>query len=374
MAFHLRVPVTLTPLEKEHQSTLTEPEYPMVTLDRRQLIAAGATSLSAMLLGLPVKAQTTPDVTIAIIGDGRTGPWAAARANITGFEFERAIGARVKWQPGFTASLPVMEAIRSGDVDFTFATSTAVVNAIDVGIPITPIAAFPLPVNTVDGIARAASGIKGAADLRGRKVAYQRGTTGHFSLLKYLEIAGLTIDDVQGVSLSGADGFTALAQGQVDAWFHWQPAATIALAKLGSAVLRLEGVPTYDYAFYVARDGFYEKHPDVPVRLASAVREIQQRINADPAGTVALWAANGGFEAGSIEAKTFEQLLGEKRISESTAVDLHPVNQRAAAATQALADSFLELGVLPRQVDVSKFLLASRFDPVRTAVEAVLKG
>jgi sulfonate transport system substrate-binding protein len=345
----------------------------MVTLDRRQFVAAGTASLSTMLLGTPARAQATPEVTIAIIGDGRTGPWAAARANITGFDFERAIGARVKWQPGFTASLPVMEAIRSGDVDFTFATSTAVVNAIDVGIPITPIAAFPLPVNTVDGVARVASGVKGAADLRGRKVAYQRGTTGHFSLLKYLESVGLTIDDVQGVSLSGADGFTALAQGEVDAWFHWQPAASIALAKLGSKVLRLEGVPTYDYAFYVARDGFYAKHPEIAARLASAVRDVQRRINADPAGTVAIWAANGGFEAGSIEAKTFEQLLSEKRISESTAVDLHPVNQRAADATQVLADSFLQLEVLPRPVDVSKFLLASRFDPARTAVEAALK-
>lgn len=344
----------------------------MFTLNRRRFIAASASTVAAASLSFPARAQTRPDVTIAIIGDGRTGPWAAARANITGYDFEGAIGASANWQPGFTASLPVMEAIRSGDVDFTFATSTAVVNAVDVGIPIVPIAAFPLPVNTVDGVARADSGITSAADLRGRKVAYQRGTTGHFSLLKYLEDAGIDFSEIEGVSLSGAEGFTALSQGDVDTWFHWQPAATIGLARLGDAVVRLENVPTYDYAFYVAREGFYEEHPDVAVQLAVAVREVQRRINADPAGTVASWAANGGFEAGSVEADAFEQLLTDKRVSESTAVDLHPADQRAADATQILADSFHEHDVLPRRVDIPGFLLAPRFDAVREAVSKAL--
>ncbi|MFE0017844.1 ABC transporter substrate-binding protein [Mesorhizobium sp. NPDC059054] len=344
----------------------------MLTLNRRSFIAAGASSLAMSGLSIPALAQDKPEVTIAIIGDGRTGPWAAARADITGYDFEKAIGARPRWQPGFTASLPVMEAIRSGDVDFTFATSTAVVNAVDVGIPIVPIAAFPLPVNTVDGVVRKESGIRQATDLRGRKVAYQRGTTGHFSLLKYLEAAGVDFSEVQGVSLTGADGFTALSQGEVDAWFHWQPAATIGLARLADQVNRLDGVPTYDYAFYVAREGFHQEHPEIAVRLAVAVREVQRRINADPAGTVAIWAANGGFEAGSIEAKAFEQLLTEKRVSESTAVDLRPADKQAADATQVLATSFYKHGVLPREVDLPGFILDPRFDPVREAVAGAL--
>lgn len=344
----------------------------MFALTRRHFIAAGASTLAASLLDTSARAQATPKVTIAIIGDGRTGPWAAARANITGYDFEGAIGAHANWQPGFTASLPVMEAIRSGDVDFTFATSTAIVNAVDVGIPIVPIAAFPLPVNTVDGLARSGTGISGASDLRGRKVAYQRGTTGHFSLLKYLEQASVDFSEIEGVSLSGVEGFTALSQGDVDAWFHWQPAAAIGLARLGKDVVRLHDVPTYDYAFYVAREGFYQEHPEIAVRLAVAVREVQRRINADPAGTVAIWAANGGFDSGSIEAKVFEQLLSEKRVSESTAVDLHPADKSAAEATQVLADSFQKHGVLPRRVDIPAFLLDARFDTVREAVAKAL--
>ncbi|NGN45116.1 ABC transporter substrate-binding protein [Mesorhizobium sp. CGMCC 1.15528] len=250
--------------------------------------------------------------------------------------------------------------------------SLLTLNAVDVGIPIVPIAAFPLPVNTVDGVVRKESGITDAASLRGKKVAYQRGTTGHFSLLKYLEAANVDFSEIQGVSLSGADGFTALSQGEVDAWFHWQPAATIGLARLADQVIRLENVPTYDYAFYVAREGFYEEQPEIAVKLAVAVREVQKRINDNPAGTVALWAANGGFEAGSVEAKAFEQLLTEKRVSESTAVDLHPADKRAADATQVLATSFYKHGVLPREVDLSAFILNPKFDAVREAVAGAL--
>lgn len=347
----------------------------MSLINRRQLLSAGAAGLALSALPRFALAQDLPQAAIAIIGDGRTGPWATAQTNILGTSFSEAVGANIRWQPGFTASLPVMEALRAGDVDFTFATSTAVVNAIDVGIPITPIAAFPLPVDAVDGLTLTGSGIANAADLKGRKVAYQRGTTGHYSLLKYLESAGLTIDDVEGISLAGTDGFTALSQGSVDAWFHWQPAATIGIARLGAErVQRLPDVPTHDYAFYVARDGFYEQHPEIAHNLVAQIRNVQEKINADPAGTVAGWAQAGGFAEGSVEAQAFEQLLTERRTSESTAVNVHPVDDRAAEVTQAIADSFVEMGVLPRHVDVTGFLADSRFDAVRAATAARLEN
>ena len=259
-------------------------------------------------------------------------------------------------------------------MDFTFATSTALVPAIGAGIPIVPISAFPLPATTVDGLARAEAGIVDAAGLAGRRVAFQRGTTGQFSLIKYLEGAGLTLDDVEGVSLTGAEGFTALSQGEVDAWFHWQPAATLGLARLGDAVVRLPGVPTVDWAFYIAREGFHAEHPDVAIRLAVAVRDVQRLINADPAGAVASWAALGAFDAESLEARVFEELVAAQRLSESTATEMGPADAASAEATQVLADDFHALGVLPDPVDVPAFLLDPRFEPVRAAAAAALAG
>lgn len=343
-------------------------------IQRRRLLAGGGAAALAFGTGLAARAAAPAQLTVAIIGDGRTGTWAALRAPGATARAEKELSTKLVWQPGFTASLPVMEAIRAGGVDFSFATATAIVNAVGANVPIVPLAAFALPSNTVDLLVRADSPIRSAADLKGRKVAHQNGTTGTYSLIKYLETGGLRLSDVQAVSLSGADGYTAFAQGSVDAWIHWQPAAALALARLGPKVRALPQVRTYDYAFYVARAEVAERHPETAARLVRVLRDAQARINADPAAAVAEWAALGGFEAGSLEQKVFQQLIADKRLSESTAVALRPVDEAAAASTQDLADNFHALGVLPKRHDARSFLLATRFDAHRRSVAAELKG
>ncbi len=343
-------------------------------ISRRRWLATSGGAAVALGSGLPALAAPPSQLTVAIIGDGRTGTWAALRVPGATAKVEQELSTKLVWQPGFTASLPVMEAVRAGGVDFTFATATAIVNAVGANVPIVPLAAFALPSNTVDLVVRADSPIRSAADLKGKKVAHQNGTTGTYSLIKYLETAGLRLSDVQAVSLSGADAYTAFAQGSVDAWIHWQPAATLGLAKLGNKVRALPNVKTYDYAFYVARADVADKHPETVVRLLRVIRDAQARINANPAAAVAEWAQLGGFEAGSLEQKVFQQLIADKRLSESTAVALRPIDEAAAASTQDLADNFHALGVLPKRHDARSFLLSPRFDAVRQRVAAELKA
>lgn len=329
-----------------------------------------ASSAPAAPAAPPASAQ--PQLTIAIVGDGRTGVFASLRAGEGGRKLEEEIDAKVVWQPGFTASLPVMEGIKAGGVDFSFATATAVVNAVAAGVPIVPLAAYALPADEVDVLVAANSPIRSAADLKGRKIAHQNGTTGTYSLVKYLEGAGLRLSDVEAVSLSGADAYTAFAQGSIDAWIHWQPASALALAKLGDKARTLPAVKTYDWAFYVARTGFAEQHPQVAAKLVRLIRETQQYIVAHPDDTVASWAAQGGFEAGSTEQKVYRQLIVDQRLSDSGATALRPIDEAAAASTQDLAENFHALGVLPNRTDVRSFLLDPKFDAYREQVAAEL--
>lgn len=343
-------------------------------LSRRRLLGAGGAALAAAAAPSAWAQEAPAQLTVAIIGDGRTSTWASLRAGNATRKLESDLGTRIVWQPGFTASLPVMEAVKAGGVDFTFATATAIVNAVGANVPIVPLAAFPLPGNTVDLLVKADSPIRGAADLRGRKIAHQNGTTGTYSLIKYLESAGLRLSDVQAVSLSGADAYTAFAQGSVDAWIHWQPAAALGLAKLGNKVRALPAVKTYDYAFYVARAEVAQKHPKTVARLVRVIRDTQVAINRSPSEAVALWASLGGFEANSLERRVFEQLVADVRLSESTATALKPVDEAAAASTQDLADNFHALGVLPRRIDARSFLLDARFDVIKRIVATELAG
>ncbi|HLG83915.1 MAG TPA: ABC transporter substrate-binding protein [Bradyrhizobium sp.] len=313
-------------------------------------------------------ADAVPQLTVAVIGDGRTGVWASLRAGVGGRNLEQELGTKIVWQPGFTASLPVMEAIKAGSVDFTFATATAVVNAVPARVPIVPLAAYPLPVDEVDFLVQVDSSIKTAADLKGKKIAHQNGTTGTYSLIKYLETAGLRLSDVQAVSLSGADAFTAFAQGSIDGWIHWQPATALALTKLGGKARLLPDVKTYDYAFYVARSDVAVKSPQLFAKFVKIIRETQAYIFAHPAESVALWASQGGFPPNGTEQAVYEKLVRDARLSESTAVALKPIDEAAAVSTQDLADNFHALGVLPNKVDVRSFLLGTQFDTAKKAV------
>ncbi|EIG57807.1 ABC transporter substrate-binding protein [Bradyrhizobium sp. WSM1253] len=309
--------------------------------------SAGFGGASRALAADPAPSQ----LTVAVIGDGRTGVWASLRAGVGGRNLEQELGTKIVWQPGFTASLPVMEAIKAGSVDFTFATATAVVNAVPARVPIVPLAAYPLPADEVDFLVQANSSIKTAADLKGKKIAHQNGTTGTYSLIKYLETAGLRLSDVQAVSLSGADAFTAFAQGSIDGWIHWQPATALALTKLGGKSRLLPDVKTYDYAFYVARSDVALEYPQLFAKFVKIIRETQAYIFAHPAESVALWASQGGFPPNGTEQAVYEKLVRDARLSESTAVALKPIDDAAAASAQDLADNFHALGVLPNKVD-----------------------
>lgn len=343
-------------------------------LSRRSVLSIGAGFAAAATgTGGAPRAKAAdavpPQLTVAVIGDGRTGVWASLRAGVGGRNLEQELGTKIVWQPGFTASLPVMEAIKAGSVDFTFATATAVVNAVPARVPIVPLAAYPLPVDEVDFLVQANSSIKTVADLKGKKIAHQNGTTGTYSLIKYLETAaGLRLSDVQAVSLSGADAFTAFAQGSIDGWIHWQPATALALTKLGGKARLLPDVKTYDYAFYVARSDVAVKYPQLFAKFVKIIRETQAYIFAHPAESVALWASQGGFPPNGAEQAVYEKLVRDSRLSESTAVALKPIDEAAAASTQDLADNFQALGVLPNKVDVRSFLLGTQFDTAKKAV------
>ena len=209
---------------------------------------------------------------------------------------------------------------------------------------------------------QAKSDIRSAADLKGKTIAHQNGTTGTYSLIKYLETAGLRLSDVKAVSLSGADAYTAFAQGSIDGWIHWQPAAGLALAKLGDKARLLPAVKTYDYAFYVAREDAVAQAPQTYAKLIRLIRDTQAWIAAHPKEATKNWASLGAFDINGPEAPVYEKLIVDARLSDSGAVNLRPVDAVAAESTQDLADNFNALGVLPSRIDVKSFLLSPKFD------------
>ena len=91
----------------------------------------------------------------------------------------------------FTAGPPFFAAFQSGSIDVGFLGFQPAVTAVAQGIAV-KIVAVENDAGGAEGlVARQDSGIKGLADLRGKKVATRRGSSGHTALLTGLQRAGL---------------------------------------------------------------------------------------------------------------------------------------------------------------------------------------
>lgn len=70
------------------------------------------------------------------------------------------------------------------------------------------------------------SKIKSITDLKGKKIAFQKASIGHYLTVRALEKEGLKLSDIESVSLPPPDANVAFSQGKVDAWFIWEPFVT----------------------------------------------------------------------------------------------------------------------------------------------------
>lgn len=308
----------------------------------------------------------------AQIGEGKAEPATVIRYGLGDIDLsERLGGAEIEFQPGFTASLPVIEALQAGEIDFSFATSTAVIYAVGAGIPIVPLGAYPLPKNEVDILVPADSDIQTAEDLIGKSVADQQGTTSTYSLSRYLDDAGLEFEDVDYTNLNITDAAAAFTGGSIDAWITWQPQAELVKERTGARAL--EGVETYDWAFFIASQDFVDQYPEAAAELVAASSEAQRWIESDPAAAVAQFDELGGFGDDAEQRDNYEKLVIDRRLSYSGAGELDVVSEQTATEVQAAADAFYRLGIYPEEVNVYDFLTDPKFDEIQVIVKRALE-
>ncbi|MCL6654894.1 nitrate ABC transporter substrate-binding protein [Agrobacterium rubi] len=141
------------------------------------------------------------------------------------------------------------------------------------------------------------SGIKKIEDLKGRKIALQRGTNGHLATIKILEAHGLKERDVQVVNLDSAATVAALTSKDIDAAFG--DTQLINLAAKGSAdvIYTTKGDdPRFGRnAGIIAREAFIDAHPEVTQRVVDAFVKAAQWSSdeANRAAQFELWGKSG---------------------------------------------------------------------------------
>jgi len=164
------------------------------------------------------------------------------------------------------------KALFAGEVDIsTVADMPVVLNSFkreDFCIFATFIHSYPF----VKIIARKDKGIKTGADLKGKRVGANRGTSSHFFLVVFLIHNRLSISDVEMVHIRTVDLPAALKNGGVDAISVWQPYTQKAKKLLKDNAIELPSSDIYRTTFnFAVMKGFAKEHPETLKRFLKAI-------------------------------------------------------------------------------------------------------
>ena len=129
----------------------------------------------------------------------------------------KPLGYSVSWTE-FPSGPPLLEALNVGSIDFGISGETPPIFAQAAGVPLVYLAYGPPAPQGEAILVPKDSPLKSVADLKGKKVALNKGSNVHYLLVRALEQAGLKYTDIQTVFLAPADALAAFTRGSVDAW------------------------------------------------------------------------------------------------------------------------------------------------------------
>src|SRR3954468_7037851 len=145
-------------------------------------------------------------------------------------------GVAVKWVE-FPAGPQLLEGLNVGAIDVGFVGEAPPIFAQAAGARFVYVGNDPASPTTEALVVPKDSPLKSVADLKGRKVALNKGSNVHYLLVKALEKAGVKYSEIEPVFLAPADARAAFERGAVDAWVIWDPFQAAAEAATGARTL-----------------------------------------------------------------------------------------------------------------------------------------
>lgn len=250
------------------------------------------------------------------------------------------LGVSVTWTE-FNAGPVQLEALNVGSIDFGDVGDAPPIFAQAAGAPLAYVAATQPRPRSEAVIVPRNSALRDVADLKGKRVAFNKGSNVHFFLVQLLRKHGLDYGDIHPVFLAPADARAAFENGSIDAWVIWDPFFAAAQATLGARVLADASGVDGNRGFYFSSQNYARQNPDV---LAIVVDEIAKTDawgkthRADYAAELAkLWG---------LPAPIVQQAVDRNEFGTVT------VTRPILGEQQKIADTFLELGLVPKRVDV----------------------
>ncbi|MEC5320796.1 sulfonate ABC transporter substrate-binding protein [Brenneria populi subsp. brevivirga] len=188
-----------------------------------------------------------------------------------------------------------------------------------------------------------ASTAQNVRDLKGKRVALNKGSDVNYLLIEALKKAGLSYSDITPVYLTPSDARAAFQNGSIDAWVIWDPFYAEVETHAGARRLQdAEGLVPH-YTFYLASRRFAENHPDIAKLVIEQLAQLSVWANENHDEVARVLSQSTGLPQPIWLRALARMPFGTERITDEV------IRQQ-----QTLADTFTDVGLIPVKVDISQ--------------------
>ena len=253
----------------------------------------------------------------------------------------------IEWKE-FPAGPQLLEALAVGSVDFGLVGNTPPLFAQAGNKKLVYVAYEHYYPKSLGLLVHQDSSIQNLQQLKGQRIALQRGSSAHDLLDQVLRRANLTWQDIEPIWLTPADARAAFDQKSIDAWMIWEPFQSVALQDGTARVLTDAQTFAPSYSFVMAHPEFIQQHPQAAEQYIHAANDAAQWVVQHHDKAVQIYSQAIGIP------KDIADIVVKKREQPTL---LHPINYDVLLAQQQIADRFSSEKLIPQKIDVAEFVL-----------------
>ena len=250
------------------------------------------------------------------------------------------LGVKVSWTE-FTAGPVQLEALNVGSIDFGDVGEAPPIFAQAAGAPLAYVAvSVPRP-QAEAVLVSEKSTITTVADLKGKKIALNKGSNVHYFLVKLLQKHGLKYADIQPVFLPPADARAAFEKGAVDAWVIWDPFLASAQKALNARLLADATGVVGNRSYLFSSIPYAERNADVLRIAIDEINKVDAWAKDNRSALAAELAPLYGLPKSVVDLSVGRSEYGTGRITPTI-----------LAEQQQIADAFFDLKLIPKRIEV----------------------
>ncbi|HXM12077.1 MAG TPA: sulfonate ABC transporter substrate-binding protein [Terriglobales bacterium] len=285
-------------------------------------------------------AQHSPSDSVVRIGYQKYGTLVLLKASGSLEKRLAPLHVEVQWTE-FPAGPQLLEGLNVGSIDFGTVGEAPPIFAQAAGADLVYIGNEPAAPAAEAVIVPKNSPIKSVAELKGKKVAINKGANAHYLLVKVLEKAGVRYNDIDTVFLAPADARAAFERGSVDAWAIWEPFLSAAERQTGARILvNGQGVVS-NHQFFLAARPYAAKRRDVVAIILEEVATVDEWAKTKPKEAATALQPEIGLDEPTLEQSLSRGGYGVK-----------PITAAVLAEQQKIADTFYDLKLIPKHINV----------------------